>query len=606
MFISKKMPAKSNSKKSKEESEVEESEEERSEKEESEASSEESEEEDESSTKKEKKISASGEKRHKNRFNFNGKEGDTTRWKKRIKPALFKRAVSTVSDDIKHVFQVAAYAYGGGTDKSWDKKHAKAYLAQVLDRLDKLSQYQRFKPKNKANSKKNSTNELKRNLFLFQNITDWINQTNMGSGLTSLMCHMKKNESKSKNPKRKDFLPDIPAFIERANKNLETETTFEEIFDLNFTHMAGTPDMTFIEGEDVSSDEYHFTASKSGNGVSKNDERLNRIMAIRNAYVNAYNEEEHDKDLPAKLMELTLEDANNLVVPQRAIITTESGEELNVADIFNYPITTVDGAEHKVAAITSSMSTTIITLMGNANRIHDKKQTGLLHYDLFSKFFNGSDETYAPGANVGFWLNNTNQNFGISKKATDKKSLTDAINKEFKDADKKVVSNIVKRMMHFRGGDSLTAFGIIEKGKKGKKVKEEEEEEEEDDEEEGGKKKTEKRIGFKMKGKKGESYGIRTFAATQLIHLYRIPTLFLSEETRALTDETTDEFKTLSDKLSAVQRHLTSINDVYTAYSTKSRTDKANKKKKEEKARKKEKESSSKTKRRKIKLEKLD
>ena len=522
------------------------------------------------SNSKKKGPSTSGLKRYKKRFAFNEDEGNTDTWESKMKPQAFKRAVTTVSEDFKHVCAVYAYAYGGGTDKSWDKKHAKAYLAEALNRLELLAKYQRYKPETKKSAgNEGGTNELKKTFFVFQNVGDWINQINMGNGLTSLMCHMKKNPSKTKdqkstdNPKIKAYLPDINTFIEMANKKLpdDAQTKFSEIYALNFIHAPG-----FIEGEAVSKDSYHF--AMSGDMADPTDTNLMRMMEIRNAYVAAHNE-----DSKEQLPELTTGEVARMAIPQRATLGGKKG--VKVAEIFNYPITTIDGAEHKVASINSSMSTTIMTLMGHANKLHDANESALLHYDLFEKFFNGSDASYAPGASVGFWLGNTNQSFGMSKKGLNSTNMEDVaavVLAQYPGMEAKNVDSLAERILASRG-KVRTAFSMIKAGGKNKKKKMKADSES----------KTKTKVSFKERGSEGSAYGIKSFTATQLSHLYKIPQEFLSPESRRLVTKKTEENAEISKKIAVVQTYLTSINDIFYTYSKKHKAEKASKMKKAEK-----------------------
>jgi hypothetical protein len=472
-----------------------------------------------------RELTENESKRLKARFDFSKYPTDKSKdavvepMKKRLTANEFGKYVDTLRQDLRNLFTVISHTYGAKEKYyNWDKTLAKRYVGAFEDRLKMAHTYYKYRPPSDRKSEKSEPPQLLQTLLVFQNFKDWINNVNMGNGLAQFMAHREKNpkyDEKNPSSKVKSHTYDVNTFIEMANERLAEGTSIAEIDRLLRFHPASKEgNSKYVFNKDIASDK-HFV----------------RILEIINAY-----------RTQGEAEPMTEKEALAHVVPQEA--TLGRSNKFNVQDILNMDITTSDGKEHTSAAINPGMSIIIMTLMANANNLYNPQQTKYVDYQYFSKYFGGTDNEYAPTKGTGFYLDDEdlmNEVFikGLpDRKARTEDSVEPVIRKVLglgKTDKSTVLDSLVARIVNTSSSKN-TALSFAAAG--------------------GRKKKSESKSEAVIEG-----VGVRTYTATQLAFYNRIPDFLLSDKTKEdiASPEVTKQVKT-------VQKHFSSINEVYTLY----------------------------------------
>ena len=461
---------------------------------------------------------------------------------KRLTNPEFRKLMKTISADVKNSFYVTSHVYGSKVAHlEWNKTLAKQYVTEIQSRLSLAYDYYRYRPSPKDKDKKKNLNGyLKQTFFVFQNFKDWLSDVNMGNGFATFMIHKKPNpkygaKSKSEKPnKAKEFLLDSKSFISFANTNLKKETSISEIYNLLSYHHGGYTTTNELKKK---------TFEMDGDDISKKDKHLLRMLEIVNAYRRA-----------SEVKEISVEKAIDHLVPQE--LSLRNGDDnFNVQDILNVDFSTVDGKQHTSAIVNPTISTIVMTLMANANRLHDQTSNGYIHYDLFTKYFGGTDKEYGPTNGVGFYLegeDHMRQYFGLSKKRNDwteetiKEAVVNFLGEEKKEKLSVAAQGLIARITNAKD-TNYTAMDYAEEG--------------------GRKKKKSAEKGFIRKGEGDAAYGIKTFIATQFAYYNRIPVEMLSKKFREMIGKDTESGAKLESRIETVQKRFSAINEVYKHYS---------------------------------------
>lgn len=499
------------------------------------------------------KPSEGEKKRYESRFDFSKYPTDKTadnHMKKRLTSSEFREMLRTISQDFENTLEVYKYVLTSGTKyRNWDKNIAKQYFAKCQKRLMLTLEYYKYRPPT-TRVAASGKQQLSQVFYVFQNFKDWINEVNMGTGLAKLLI------AKKTNPKDNDKeLFDVAGFIRDANTKLETETSVKEINRLLNFH---TPEQVsgFMDGK------YLFTMD--GENVSSEDKHFLRILEIHNAYRESKGKKQ-----------LSVNKALAMVVPQRSEIEHD-GKKFNVQEVLNVEITTNDEEKHHSAAIVSAMSGIFMTLMAKANKIQETAQgyTKYVHYEILERYFGGKDENYPAGRGVGFYLSNKDQTANLITNLPKKKRFDDngkptegtrnavkALLNESDSKDSAAYTNIINRMSEAEE-KNFTAMTYVANG--GRKTVD-------------GKKPP-----YIKKGKEDSPYGLINYASTQFAYYNRIPEQFLSKASR----KAAEEGKELTEKVGAVQKYFSEINNVYSHYAKASQAELRKEERAKEKSRK--------------------
>ena len=219
--------------------------------------------------------------------------------------------------------------------------------------------------------------------FVFQNMTDWVNETNLGLGFADLMCHFE--EDKRNNKKASPLV-----FVEYANENLPANesTSIAEIDDLlKYHHPAyfSTPELK----------DYVFELDDEGN-IDATDVNLVRLVEIRQAYVAAYNEKNENP-----LDSFGVEDAIARLVPQTNFLYDSNGNEFKISDYLSGTVM-IQGKSYTSAILDSGLVVTIASLMTKANYVFLPNR--LYPLELLNRWFNGGSPDYLQGRDFRFYL----------------------------------------------------------------------------------------------------------------------------------------------------------------------------------------------------------
>lgn len=220
--------------------------------------------------------------------------------------------------------------------------------------------------------------------YVFQNITDWINQTNLGLGFADLYCHYeyKYNMYIRASPK---------IFVAYANRKLAAnkQTSVLEINDLfKYHHPAyfSTPELK----------DYVFELDDDGN-VDATDTNLLRLVQIRKAYVAAYNEKHKDQLPPFEV-----DDAIARIIPQTNFLYDSNKNRFNISEYLSAPITLKDDSNSYTSSLLNpGVFNHIVILMMKANNFSD---TNIIPSVLLDRYFNGGSPDYLKGRDFKFYL----------------------------------------------------------------------------------------------------------------------------------------------------------------------------------------------------------
>jgi hypothetical protein len=528
-----------------------------------------------------------------------------------LKPPMFKNLVDTLKNDMKNVYDVAVMVYGYGDFGKWKRKLSKKYLTQLMKKMDILNKY--YKIKSGARKRKSKLlvpgeeeeegqaggGQLKGTFFVFQNIHDWIQNTNMGNGFVSKLTHIDIKETVAKKPK-KVHVPNPKTFINYANRRLpaDRKTDLAELLNLIYMHNPGDK-QKYVSGRDVAAAEFRTDGKGNVDPSPQANPRLDRMVEIQNAYADYFNgtRRQGEDQIPV----YSLQEAAAMATPQKArieFIAPESDAKnapkraygFDTNEVFNAPVTLSDGQQYVSSAVSSGMCTVILALMANANKLQDAKLSGFLHYDIFEKYFHedykkqGQPGYYEPGTNVGFYLDGQYQSLGLNLSAAYKDAdpvtaVADVVGRAFQHVNsnsksKSTDSSLTKltnQLIEANSANPRTPFEYINKQESEEKRQKRLEKARRE-----GKPappRSDEDKSFIPKDNKVDGYGIKGYAATQMAYLFKIPMDALAPESQAdlgeFKDRRPNEPLAITDlhrKADATRMFLTSVNDVYTSY----------------------------------------
>jgi hypothetical protein len=295
-----------------------------------------------------------------------------------------------------------------GKNKEVGKTDITVHYAELNSELKKLKAFYKAKPEKKAKKSRKSGEQLTVPFYVSDNAHDWVTQTNMGNGLIHMLVHYIPTSS---NPNRaakepvsttQDTKVSVSAYLELANSKLKTKTNIEELEKLALMH----------SDEYAASDKVSENTWVMGNDgfVSQKDDNLKRIVEIYNAYADAFNAKFKVKSGEAGYKEeVSVEDASRMAIPQRAQLS----EELNVGDLLDRKITiknpfTKEQKQYKTTTMISNMYLSFLSIVKKANMLSPPGNGSFCQYDIFEKFFNGSDDDYEAGKSVGLFFEGEN------------------------------------------------------------------------------------------------------------------------------------------------------------------------------------------------------
>jgi hypothetical protein len=315
------------------------------------------------------------------------------------------------------------YSLGDGDKRIGNyptKKQMVQCYSEYRTNIKRLKFYHAAKTVRKT--KRSSGNGFKKIIFATDNMRDLYLELNMGNGLAKLLAHKYTPTGSQKASKTKFY--DANKFIALANSVLDAKdhTNVTEIRELlKYHHPKYNSYFSILAESDSEQNKYHFTTTKNG-GVNPKDKHLIRILAIHNAYVEAYNAEEPEEQLETKTVQE--------VIPDIAIQTKDLSYEyegkmrqFNVSEILNFEIKLQNPYKnnktftYSTAVENGNTSNSVLSLIANVNDLHQTGTKGRIFSKLLDKYFGGSDADYAPGLKSSLFFDKKERTYDAEGKS---------------------------------------------------------------------------------------------------------------------------------------------------------------------------------------------
>ncbi len=355
----------------------------------------------------------------------------------------FKSMVNTLVFDLNNLLTITRLVYDG-KDKTYTKKQVGSLKSVFLKHLKDVDSYHRAKAE-RAGSKRSESDKKNEPHYMCDNIHDYINELNFGNGLVDMLVHrvprLSDTDRAAGEPTMRGKEPkfSLKEFVRLANTVLvgDAQTSIAELEQLAYVHAPGY--LATVDAGDV-------TFAMKGKKVSVNDPNLQRIVEVHNAYATAFNNAYNvtSDDAGGKPM-LTAKSAAALADPLKATLSYDvvdnagavETKTVSVADMFDRELTVTSpftGASvtFNTSVLRNSISSILIGLINNANLTSVSGK--YIDYELFNKYFGGSDPTYAAGQSIGYFMGGNDLTYAPSDADLDKqivaryKSLNKTLN----------------------------------------------------------------------------------------------------------------------------------------------------------------------------------
>lgn len=337
----------------------------------------------------------------------------------------YSEMISSMLFDFDKIISYTKSIYSlGDDDKRRENYPTKKQMLQCYSEyrtnIKRLKFYHAAKTVRKT--KRSSGNGFKKIIFATDNMRDLYLQLNMGNGLAKLLAHKYTPTGSQKASKTKFY--DANKFIALANSVLDADehTNVTEIRELlKYHHPKYNSYFSILAESNPGQNKYQFT-TKNG-GVNPKDKHLLRILAIHNAYVEAYNAEDPEEPLVRK----TVQEVIPHVAIQTKVLSYEyegKMREFNVSEILNFEIELQNPYNNKAFTYSTAVengntSNSVLSLIANVNDLHQTGTKGRIFSKLLDKYFGGSDDAYAPGLKSSLFFDQKERTYNARGKSMD-------------------------------------------------------------------------------------------------------------------------------------------------------------------------------------------
>lgn len=362
--------------------------------------------------------------------------------------------------------------------------------------------------------------------FIFQNLCDWMNETNLGNGIADLMCYFDRYGNAK---------PGI--FVEYTNENLDPNylTSIGEINELLKYHHPGYFTTRKLK-------DYVFELDEEGN-VDPTDINLLRIVEIRQAYIATYNSRHKDQLAPFEV-----KDAIKSLIPQTNSFYDPGGIKFNVSDFLSAKVMLKNSFKEYTSSIVNvGLILYVGALMRSSNNLG---RTPNLPIELLDRYFNGGTPDYLEGRDCKFYLDDKVQfgypefkkfNFTVPISSRNLEIVTEYIRPDFSNLSMTKLKELARRYI----------LMYMNKPKTNKKLTPLEA----------------LNVYYKETGRPNQSYipdvGLSFSSLSNLLMFYAIPEDMLSNTSKEFLDPTNQRVR---DRLEIIGAYFSKLTNVYDAY----------------------------------------